>query len=242
MPIVTLEKMGDYRLEVPVEESLLQGIRAGQRVTVELDAASGGIVRKIPDSGGGPVGITSNGTYVWVTDSHGSGPTQIDAATGAVLQNPPSGATGDPASDATSLWSEFPASFSGPGIMQRNVSTGALVRTIPLSASWFGIAADGAHLWVANGNARTVTELSASTGNVIRTIPVKDAPYGITADGSNVWTANSNSGTVTKIDGSTGTVIGTVRVGRDPTSISSAGGHVWVVNSADRTVMELNGT
>lgn len=38
MPIVMLEKTGDYRLEVPVEESLLKGIRPGQRVTVELDA------------------------------------------------------------------------------------------------------------------------------------------------------------------------------------------------------------
>lgn len=38
MPIILLEKAGDYRLEVPVEESLLTGLKPGRVVTVELDA------------------------------------------------------------------------------------------------------------------------------------------------------------------------------------------------------------
>ena len=38
MPVVILERAGDYRLEVPVEESLLKGLKPGQRVTVELDS------------------------------------------------------------------------------------------------------------------------------------------------------------------------------------------------------------
>ncbi|MFN0101837.1 MAG: efflux RND transporter periplasmic adaptor subunit [Bryobacteraceae bacterium] len=37
MPVVILEKAGDYRLEVPVEESLLKGLKPGRLVTVELD-------------------------------------------------------------------------------------------------------------------------------------------------------------------------------------------------------------
>jgi RND family efflux transporter MFP subunit len=37
MPIVMLEKSGDYRLEVPVEESLLKEVKPGRRVIVELD-------------------------------------------------------------------------------------------------------------------------------------------------------------------------------------------------------------
>jgi len=39
MPVIMLEKAGDYRLEVPVEESLLMGLKPGLVVTVELDAA-----------------------------------------------------------------------------------------------------------------------------------------------------------------------------------------------------------
>lgn len=38
MPVVILERAGDYRLEVPVEESLLKGLKPGQRVTVEMDS------------------------------------------------------------------------------------------------------------------------------------------------------------------------------------------------------------
>jgi RND family efflux transporter MFP subunit len=37
MPIVILERAGDYRLEVPVEESLLKDLKPGRIVTVELD-------------------------------------------------------------------------------------------------------------------------------------------------------------------------------------------------------------
>jgi RND family efflux transporter MFP subunit len=38
MPLVTVEQTGGYRLEAPVEESLLGSIRSGQRVRVALDA------------------------------------------------------------------------------------------------------------------------------------------------------------------------------------------------------------
>lgn len=46
-PIVMLEKSGDYRLEVPVEESLLKGLRTGHRVTVELDAPAELVISEI---------------------------------------------------------------------------------------------------------------------------------------------------------------------------------------------------
>ena len=37
MPIAIIERAGDYRLEVPVEESLLKSLKPGQKVTVEMD-------------------------------------------------------------------------------------------------------------------------------------------------------------------------------------------------------------
>lgn len=40
MPIVILEKAGDYRLEVPVEESLLKSLKTGEKVTVGWDDSS----------------------------------------------------------------------------------------------------------------------------------------------------------------------------------------------------------
>ncbi len=40
MPVVVMEKGGEYRLEVAVEESLLRGLRVGRKVMVELDSTS----------------------------------------------------------------------------------------------------------------------------------------------------------------------------------------------------------
>jgi multidrug efflux pump subunit AcrA (membrane-fusion protein) len=40
MPIVIVEKAGDYRLEVPVEESLLRELKPGRKVKVELEGES----------------------------------------------------------------------------------------------------------------------------------------------------------------------------------------------------------
>ena len=49
-----------------------------------------------------------------------------------------------------------------------NASTGAVVQTIGVGSAPDGVSSDGTHVWVANTEDDTVTELDASTGAVDR--------------------------------------------------------------------------
>jgi RND family efflux transporter MFP subunit len=48
-PLVTIERTGAYRLEAPVEESMLGSIRLGQRVSVALESANQTVTGKITE-------------------------------------------------------------------------------------------------------------------------------------------------------------------------------------------------
>ena len=105
-----------------------------------------------------------------------------------------------------------------------------IVRTIPLD-DMYGISSDGTHVWVANYDVNTVTELDVSNGSVIRNIAVADGPWGVSADGTHVWVTNEGSNTVTELNASDGSVVQTIPVGNTPEAISSDGTHVWVTDS-----------
>ena len=114
-----------------------------------------------------------------------------------------------------------------------------------------GIAFDGSHIWVANGNSNTVTELIASTGAYANgtlansSYAVGAYPVGIAFDGSHIWVANANSNTVTELVASTGAYAnGTVAnssyaVGIYPWGIAFDGSHIWVANANSNTVTRL---
>ena len=89
------------------------------------------------------------------------------------------------------------------------------------------MSSDGTHVWVANSNDGTVSEIDASTGTVVNTITVGSDPVGVSSDGIHVWVTNSGIGgtgdTVSEIDASTGTVVKTIKVGSDPRGVSSDG-------------------
>src|SRR3989304_8020470 len=62
----------------------------------------------------------------------------------------------------------------------------------------YGVAFDGANIWVTNSGSVSVTKLRASDGMVIGTYAVGFAPRGVAFDGTNIWVVNYDSGTVTK--------------------------------------------
>ena len=51
----------------------------------------------------------------------------------------------------------------------------------------YGIAFDGANMWVANFGSNTVSKLRVKDGATLSTIKVGTQPLGVTFDGSNVW-------------------------------------------------------
>ena len=68
------------------------------------------------------------------------------------------------------------------------------------------ITSGGTHVWVANANGDSVTELSASTGALVKVIRGSsygfDYPSGITSDGTHVWVANYWGNSVTEFSAS----------------------------------------
>lgn len=64
------------------------------------------------------------------------------------------------------------------------------------------IATDGSHVWVANLDGNSVTEVDAATGKLVRVLNTGfhfDTPAGILADGSHVWVGNWGNNTVTEL-------------------------------------------
>src|SRR5208283_1765621 len=86
-------------------------------------------------------------------------------------------------------------------------------------ATLYGIAFDGANIWVANSGSNTVTKIRASDGSLVGTYAVYK-PWGIAFDGSNLWVTNHESKSVTKLRARDGCQIGTYKVDTNPVGIA----------------------
>jgi hypothetical protein len=62
----------------------------------------------------------------------------------------------------------------------------------------YGIAFDGANIWVANTDSNSVSKLRPSDGAVLGTYAVGSWPHGIAFDGAKIWVANSGTNTVSR--------------------------------------------
>jgi len=105
----------------------------------------------------------------------------------------------------------------------------------------YGIAFDGANIWVANNAADTVTKLRASDGVNIGTFTVGQSPIGLAFDGANIWVAGGGTNTVTKLRASDGFNLGsfTFPAGSLPYKIAFDGANIWVVNFGSNDVTKL---
>jgi YVTN family beta-propeller protein len=108
-----------------------------------------------------------------------------------------------------------------------------------VGADPYGVASDGAHVWVANGTADTVTKLRASDGANLGSFPVGNLPRGVAYDGANLWVTNSGNNSVTKLRASDGANLGSFPVGSQPLAVGFDGANVWVSNFTGGTVTKL---
>ncbi len=83
------------------------------------------------------------------------------------------------------------------------------------SSPW-GLAFDGANIWVANYGSHNVNKLRPSDGSVMGTYTVGNWPIAIAFDGANIWVVNNSSNNVMKLDPNTGAVLVTSPVGSNP--------------------------
>ena len=101
-----------------------------------------------------------------------------------------------------------------------------------------GISSDGTHVWVANEDGDSVTELNAETGALVQVITGAryrfNLPAAVSSDGTHVWVANVSS--VTELNAATGTLVKVIKGAsyhfHEPAAVSSDGTHVWVGNLA----------
>jgi hypothetical protein len=125
----------------------------------------------------------------------------------------------------------------------------------PTGMDPFGMAFDGANIWVANNASSTVTKFRANDGALIGTFSVS-VPLGLCFDGANIWVTSypafggaagarppgkspALGNTVTKLRASDGKVLGTFNVGNGPWWPTFDGANVWVPLTGDNTVIKL---
>ncbi len=95
----------------------------------------------------------------------------------------------------------------------------------------YGIAFDGANMWVTNNSDNTVSKLRASDGATLGTFTVGDSPIGVAFDGANIWVVNSFPNTVSKLRASDGANLGEFAVGKVPFFAAFDGEAIWVTNA-----------
>ena len=57
----------------------------------------------------------------------------------------------------------------------------------------YGIAFDGANIWVSNSESNSVSKLRASDGSIVGTYSVGANPLELAFDGTNIWVANNGA-------------------------------------------------
>ncbi len=104
------------------------------------------------------------------------------------------------------------------------------------------IAADGSHLWVANGN--SMTELNAADGAQVRTLSDFSFPSSIAVEGSHLWVANGGGLSVTELNTADGSQVRSLAASQysiyNPVAIAADSVHVWIAEGAYDAVTEVN--
>ena len=183
--------------------------------------------------------LAFDGEHMWVT-LWGGQVVKIRASDMAVIGSYNVGPGANPiVFDGDEIW--VASSDTSPGQITRiRASDGSPVGTInPVTSSHWGMAFDGANVWVTNTDTDNVTKIRASDNAILGNFTVGDGPTGIAFDGTHMWVANYNSGTVTKLRASDGGFVGTYTVGANPNGVAFDGANIWVANGGSATVSVL---
>jgi DNA-binding beta-propeller fold protein YncE len=152
----------------------------------ELNASDGSLVRAIPGSSWcpladseycdntNPTALAFDGAHIWVANASLE-VSELNASDGSLVRtisptNCPSCGITYPAGiafDGAHIWvANWGEGLYGDSVIELNASDGSLVRTLSGSSYGFsfayppvGMAFDGAHIWVANNNDNSVTEV-----------------------------------------------------------------------------------
>ena len=200
-------------------------------VQVEQVSATPVVSRTIPIvSSSDANGMNFDGTNVWISD-FSNGVFKVNASTGA--QSLPITGTHpeDVCSDGTHVWV---SNYNEQNVTEYDISSGVLVRAIPLGADGFHITCDGAKVWVESRSG--LYGINAATGSIFAgPIASMYLPF---SDGAHLWALSENTNTAYELNLSTGSILYSIALGATPRSITSDGAHAWV--GTDAGVTEIN--
>ena len=82
---------------------------------------------------------------------------------------------------------------------EQAISDGTVLGTFGVGTGPWGVAFDGANIWVTNGGSNNVTKLRASDGMLLGTFNAGAAPVGVAFDGANIWVTSFDGNIVSKL-------------------------------------------
>jgi hypothetical protein len=114
------------------------------------------------------------------------------------------------------------------GITRLDSQTGRLLGTQEIAdGSPYGVAADGAAVWVTDARTDRVWRVDPNSGRITATTHVAKNPTGVAMVGGTVWVASPIAGVVTRLDATTGADRGTIPVD-GANSVVANPSAVWV--------------
>ena len=171
----------------------------------------------------GPMGITTDGTNLYVADTNNNTIRKIVIVTGAVTTLAGTPPAPCPTSSCAGVSCGIGCGFSSP----------------------HGITTDGTNLYVSDSGWNRILKIVISTGavttaagDVFSSTPLFNNPQGITTDGTNLYVADSSNSTIRKIVISTGAVT-TLAGSLEPNDVTTDGTNLYVT-SRNHTIRKIS--
>ncbi len=182
-----------------------------------------------------PLGMASDGTYLWVVDSSSGSVLKLKENDGTVLATYSVFTSSSSAYyivfDGSNMW----VSSFYSGLAKVRASDGRILGYYDAGISPIPMVFDGANIWATNILGNTVTKLRATDGVKLGTFPAGNSPSHITFDGTNIWVTNGYTNNVTEIAASDGSILASYDTGAFTSGIGYENGHIWVSHyDADR--------
>ena len=208
-----------------------------------MPASASAVTASIP-IGNEPVGVSSDGTHVWVANSADDTVTEINASNGTVIGPPIKVGSGPDSisSDGIHVWV---ANCAAGTVTEINASNGTVIGPpISVGNGPNSISSDGTDVWVNNQSSQTLSEIDISSLKVTTiTPPPVSRPNAVSTDGTHAWVAEGINGSVDEYDSSSGNFVKNIPLGvaGPAIAISSDGTDVWVASGGSAgTVSEID--
>jgi YVTN family beta-propeller protein len=218
----------------------------GKYIWVGVNDNGTGYVRKLNSAGTvlasaqvgiAPLGMTYDGTKIWVTGYTSSDITIVSAA-GAVIRKIGTGGSMPEGIQYDGKYVWVANNAAGVNTVSKyDAASMQHLADYPVGQAPDGFAFDGTYLWVTNSYSDTVMKLDRNTGEVLRTYPTGSFPLSIIYDGKSIWVGNgvAQGGSLSRLRALGGVSLGSVTLGNGVRGLAFDGSYVWACNSLDNT-------